>query len=223
MHKFISAYYQENRGAKRWNEKKNGSFAKRKKNEKNKQTKQYNGTWRKSFSTKPLEVRAGAPSRRPPGVRADLSPGHVFLLSEIDVRLHTCHHQKKMKVSRTLISSSEYRSIKGSPSTWEKEKGLFLYLATKKSISLTDLESTCDLLQKGRKEKHWWKQLDLNSVIKWIDWTGCHQVHGKIIKRKKQPSATPHYHAMSSTVSTSKVQKKKDSNAPGDDKRIKHR
>ena len=95
MHKFISAYYQENRGAKRWNEKKNGSFAKRKKNEKNKQTKQYNGTWRKSFSTKPLEVRAGAPSRRPPGVRADLSPGHVFLLSEIDVRLHTCHHQKK--------------------------------------------------------------------------------------------------------------------------------
>lgn len=35
----------------------------------------------KSFSVNPLEVRAGAPIRNPPGTKADLSPGTVFLLA----------------------------------------------------------------------------------------------------------------------------------------------
>ena len=47
-------------------------------------------TCSKSFSTNPLEVSAGAPSRNPPGVIALLSPGQVFLFKEIEVLLHTC-------------------------------------------------------------------------------------------------------------------------------------
>ena len=38
---------------------------------------------------KPLDVKAGAPSRSPPGVIALLSPGQVFLLRDMDVLLQT--------------------------------------------------------------------------------------------------------------------------------------
>ena len=35
----------------------------------------------KSSSVKPLDVRAGAPMRTPPGIRADVSPAHSTSLS----------------------------------------------------------------------------------------------------------------------------------------------
>lgn len=46
-------------------------------------------TCSKSFSTKPLDVKAGAPNLKPPGVIALLSPGQVFLFNDIEVLLHT--------------------------------------------------------------------------------------------------------------------------------------
>jgi hypothetical protein len=38
-------------------------------------------TTTKSFSTRPREVRAGVPSRTPPGVKADVSPYTEFLFT----------------------------------------------------------------------------------------------------------------------------------------------
>lgn len=38
----------------------------------------------KSSAVKPLDVSAGVPNLTPDGFRADLSPGHVFLLAVID-------------------------------------------------------------------------------------------------------------------------------------------
>lgn len=46
-------------------------------------------TCSKSFSTNPLDVKAGAPNLKPPGVIALLSPGQVFLFTEIEVLLQT--------------------------------------------------------------------------------------------------------------------------------------
>jgi hypothetical protein len=42
-----------------------------------------------SFSLKPLVVKAGVPNRIPPGLKADLSPGTVFLLQAIDISSST--------------------------------------------------------------------------------------------------------------------------------------
>uniref|UniRef100_A0A6B0UUH1 Uncharacterized protein n=1 Tax=Ixodes ricinus TaxID=34613 RepID=A0A6B0UUH1_IXORI len=72
-------------------------------------------TWWKSFSLKFLDVSAGAPRRIPPGTRADLSPGQVFLLA---VRLHSFMTDSSRAPSRPLgRRSSRSRWLSVPPDT----------------------------------------------------------------------------------------------------------